>query len=197
MKADYSHLEANGRLEERMLKLHLGAGKIAIPGYINIDILSEPGIDVIADLRALPFRDQGVDFIYCCAAIEHFGRKEWKRVISHWSSKLKQGGILRVSTADFSSVCERYVKCGNIEELLGLVVGGQKNGYDRHGMIFDFELLKSGLKEAGFTNIRKYDWRDTELGRLRIDDYSQAYLPHMDKENGQLMMLNVIAEKAG
>ena len=102
-----------------------------------------------------------------------------------------------MSTADFSSACERYVKCGNIEELLGLVVGGQKNGYDRHGMIFDFELLKSGLKEAGFTNIRKYDWRDTELGRLRIDDYSQAYLPHMDKENGQLMMLNVIAEKAG
>jgi hypothetical protein len=60
-------------------------------------------------------------------------------------------------------------------------------------MIFDFETLASGLREAGFANIQRYDWRQTELGRLGIDDYSQAYLPHMDKANGRLMMLNVEA----
>ncbi len=72
---------------------------------------------------------------------------------------------------------------------------GWTGKYDRHGMIFDFKLLESGLKEAGFKNIRKYDWRETELAKLGNDDYSQAYLPHMDKENGQLMMLNIVAEK--
>ena len=28
-----------------------------------------------------------------------------------------------------------------------------------------------------------------------IDDYSQAYIPHMDKDNGTLMSLNVEAIK--
>ena len=62
-------------------------------------------------------------------------------------------------------------------------------------MIFDFAVLKGGLEAAGFTDIRRYDWRQTEIGELGIDDFSQAYLPHMDKDNGRLMMLNVEANR--
>ena len=102
---------------------------------------------------------------------------------------------MRLSTADFAQACERYKEKGNMDELLGLIVGGQKDDYDWHGMVFDFNSLKGGLEKVGFTNVHRYDWRKTELGELNIDDYSQSYLPHMDKENGRLMMLNVEAEK--
>ena len=37
--------------------------------------------------------------------------------------------------------------------------------------------------------IKKYNWRKTE--HSMFDDHSQAYLPHMDKENGILISLNV------
>lgn len=185
----------NETVVDNCVKLHLGAGTRDIPGYINIDILDYPHIDIKADLRDLPFENSSIDFIYSCAAIEHFGRKEWKGVLNHWFKKLKPGGTLRLSTADFRAACERYMEAGNIEELLGLVIGGQKDEYDWHGMIFDFEHLKTGLEEVGFVNVRKYDWRDTELNEMGIDDYSQAYIPHMDKENGRLMMLNVMADK--
>jgi hypothetical protein len=60
-------------------------------------------------------------------------------------------------------------------------------------MIFDFETLRQGLKEAGFENIQRYDWRGSDVGLLGVDDFSQAYLPHMQKESGRLMMLNVEA----
>jgi predicted SAM-dependent methyltransferase len=179
------------------MKLHLGAGKVRIPGYINVDILPAAGIDIVTDIRSLPFKDASADFIYSCALIEHMGRAEWKHVLKHWYAKLRPGGRLRLSTADFEAACSRYLRTGNISELLGLVIGGQKDEYDRHGMIFDFELLSRGLEEAGFVKVHRYDWKDTELFTLEIDDYSQAYLPHMDKENGQLMMLNVEAEKPG
>lgn len=182
-------------LNKSMIKLHLGCGTRIIAGYINIDILSLPGVDVICDINELPYPDNSVDFIYSCATIEHFGRNRWKKVLAHWYSKLKPGGILRLSTADFHAVCERYLETGNIQELLGLVVGGQKDKYDWHGMVFDFELLKLGLEEVGFVNVRHYDWQQTDIAIMEIDDYSQAYLPHMDKENGRLMMLNVMAEK--
>ena len=57
------------------------------------------------------------------------------------------------------------------------------------------KVLRGGLEEAGFGNVRRYDWRETNIGKAGIDDYIQAYLPHMDKENRRLMALNVEADK--
>jgi len=187
---NYIHMQ-----KDKEIKLHLGCGKRILPGYINIDIQQASGVDKVCDVRNLPYEDNSIDFIYSCAAIEHFGRKQWKEVLTHWFSKLKPGATLRLSTADFRQVCERYFEKGNVEELLGLVVGGQKDDYDWHGMIFDFELMRKGMEEVGFENVRRYDWRKTDIGEMGFDDYSQSYLPHMDKEHGRLMMLNVEAEK--
>lgn len=178
-----------------MIKLHLGCGKIRLPGYVNVDILQSPAVDRIADLRQLPWEDASVDLVYSCAAIEHFGRREWVGVLKEWARVLKPGGMLRLSTADFEAAIARYHDAHNMQELLGLLIGGQKDDYDWHGMIFDFDTLKAGLEEAGFRDVRRYDWRQTEIGKLGIDDYSQAYLPHMDKQNGRLMMLNVEATR--
>lgn len=176
-----------------MIKLHLGCGKIHLPNYFNVDIQKGPGVDVVADLRLLPWSDGTVDVVYSCSAIEHFGRREWIAVLAEWARVLKPGGLLRISTADFDAAVARYAETGNLPELLGLLIGGQKDDYDWHGMIFNFDELSMGLLTAGFGDIHRYDWRDTDIGRLGIDDFSQAYLPHMDKKNGRLMMLNVEA----
>ena len=61
-----------------------------------------------------------------------------------------------------------------------------KNGWD-------FNKLKEDLTAVGFTDVQRYDWRKTE--HFYIDDYSQTYYPHMDKEHGKLMSLNVEAKK--
>lgn len=182
-------------MKNDIVKLHLGCGGVFLPGYINVDILPRPGVDLVADLRNLPFEAGSVQMIYSCAAIEHFGRKEWFPLIQYWHSLLKPGGLLRISTMDFEACCAQYQESGNLAELLGLLIGGQKDEYDWHGMIFDYAILAEGLAKAGFTNIRRYDWRETELGKNGIDDFSQAYLPHMQKETGRLMMLNVEGTK--
>jgi predicted SAM-dependent methyltransferase len=178
-----------------LIKLHLGCGKISLPGYVNVDIQNGPGVDMVADLRQLPWSDGTIDMVYSCAAIEHFGRREWIGVLREWARVLKPGGLLRLSTADFDAVVARYLETGNLPELLGLLIGGQKDDYDWHGMIFNFNELSQGLREAGFGDVRRYNWKETDIGSLGIDDYSQAYLPHMDKQNGRLMMLNVEATR--
>jgi predicted SAM-dependent methyltransferase len=175
------------------IKLHLGCGERRIPNYINVDIRETATVDLVADITNLPYDNNSVDLIYSCANIEHFGRREWIGVLEHWYALLKPGGVLRLSTADFSAVCNEYIKNKNISSLLGLVVGGQNNKYDWHGMVFDYELLEEELIKIGFKSIKKYDWKKTE--HAHIDDYSSAYLPHMDKENGTLMMLNIEAIK--
>ena len=177
------------------VKLHLGCGNIKLPGYTNVDIQGYPSVDMICDLRYLPFGKNTIDLIYSCANIEHFGRHVFLDVLQGWYDVLKPGGCLRLSTADFHAVCLEYLENRKIETLFGLVVGGQKDKYDWHGMIFDFDYLKNTLHSLGFRNVRKYDWRYTVLGKNNIDDYSQAYLPHMNKDAGRLMMLNVEADK--
>jgi hypothetical protein len=59
--------------------------------------------------------------------------------------------------------------------------------------MFDFPTLEKALLDVGFKEVAVYDWRKTEHSDL--DDYSQAYYPHMDKENGKLLSLNVEARK--
>ena len=57
---------------------------------------------------------------------------------------------------------------------------------------FNREDVLKLLEEAGFSNIRKWDWRTTD--HSQFDDHSQAYLPKMDKENGTLISLNIEAD---
>lgn len=177
-----------------MKKVNLGCGNRIIDGWSNIDIVSDKQnviIDDVGKLHTVP--DQTVDLMYASHVLEHFGRHEIDEVLKVWSRKIKSGGILRVAVPDFEAVCKRYLESGNIQELLGFINGGQRNQYDYHKVNFDFIKLSNHLINAGFANIRRYDWRLTE--HSSIDDYSQSYLPHMDKENGMLMSLNVEAIK--
>ena len=68
---------------------------------------------------------------------------------------------------------------------------GDKKIY--HKTVYAEHSLKVLLFENGFRNIDLYDWKDTE--HSHVDDHSQAYLPHMDKENGTLISLNVECTK--
>ena len=77
--------------------------------------------------------------------------------------------------------------------IMGLLYGGQDYEYNFHHVAFDFKYLEKLLTKVGFKNINRYDWKKTI--HKDYDDFSQAYVPHMDKEDGILMSLNVEAEK--
>ena len=58
-----------------------------------------------------------------------------------------------------------------------------------HKTAYDFSSLKKVLEEVDFKDIRHWNWEATE--HSEFDDHSQAYYPHMDKENGTLISLNM------
>jgi predicted SAM-dependent methyltransferase len=176
------------------MKLHLGCGNKIIPNFINIDILpssSDVMTDNVATLQKI--NDETVELIYACHVLEHFGRHEYLNVLRCWHKKLKSGGKIMIAVPDFNAAARWYLKNGRLEDVLGLISGGQKNEYDFHKVIFDFETLRGNLESMGFTDISLYDCHETSHSHQ--DDYSQAYLPHMDKENGTLMSLNITAIK--
>lgn len=183
------------------MKLNLGCGNKRIEGFTNIDILKSSEADLNCDILNLPFENESVDLIYVSSVLEHFGRnnkltffrnKSWIDALEYWHKLLKPSGELFISVPNFEAICQYYLKNKNIEEIVGLTLGGQKNDEDLHGMIFDFSKVKKEMLSVGFSKIEKYEWSEFAAFKQEgYDDYSAAYLPHMDFENGTHMMLNV------
>lgn len=179
------------------MKIHLGCGTRYIPGFVHVDINAHPHVDHVADVRKLDFMaSDTADMVYASHILEHFGRAECKDVLREWRRVLKPGGVLRISVPDFAACAALYYEEGladGLSGLIGLIVGGQRDAFDYHRMIFDERFLTEILHEVGFTEVRPWNWRATE--HAHIDDYSQAYLPHLAKDTGRQMSLNLEAVK--
>lgn len=178
----------------KKIKLHLGCAEKHIDGFINIDVRDLPGVDIIDNIITLnKFENESADLIYSSHVLEHTGRREYMSVLKRWFDVLKPGGILRIAVPDLESVFEHYHEHGDLEVLRGFLYGGQTYAENYHYCGWDYNTLEKDLKKIGFTIVKPYDWRTTE--HSHIDDFSQCYLPHMDKESGKLMSLNIEAIK--
>lgn len=174
------------------MNLHLGCGKRNIPGFINVDIADFPHVHHKRDVRNLAvFESNSVDLIYASHLLEYFDREEVKVVLKEWKRVLKPGATLRLAVPDFMKLILVYQGTGDIKYILGPLYGKLNGMY--HKTVYDFKSLKTLLEKMGFKNVRLYDWRQTI--HKDYDDCSQAYFPHMDKENGLLVSLNVEATK--
>lgn len=175
-----------------MIKLHLGCGKRNFgPDWIHVDGGNFSHLHS-HDITKLPFDDNSVDLIYSSHVLEYFDRQEVVDVLKEWYRVLKFGSILRVAVPDFKVMTQQYLNEGcELDLFLGPLYGkwdmGDKVIY--HKTVYDFLSMKRVLQSVGFRGIKEYDWREKE--HSHIDDHSQSYLPHMDKENGTLMSLNI------
>jgi predicted SAM-dependent methyltransferase len=182
------------------MKLNLGCWHRYIPGFIHIDLCDMDHIDYKSSIDDLSmFDDSSVSLIYSSHSFEYFNRIKAEAVLQEWKRVLLVGGILRLAVPDFDALLEVYKKTGEIEKILGPLFG-QMNIHDGtqeialyHKTVYNFKSLKNLLETNGFGDVKKYDWRDTI--HRDYDDHSQAYYPHMDKENGILISLNIEAVK--
>lgn len=186
-----------------MIKLHLGCGwRNFGEDWIHIDGGEYPHVKY-HDITKLPFDNNSVDLIYASHVFEYFNREEGLEVLRGWYRVLKKGGILRIAVPDFEAIAKLYA-AGKfpLKNFLGPLYGkmemGAKGGETGkiiyHKTTYDFKELKEILEGVGFNNARRYDWKTTSP-HDKFDDQSQAYLPHMGKENGTLISLNIEADK--
>jgi predicted SAM-dependent methyltransferase len=176
------------------MKLHLGCGHKILKDFINIDIRTDLGADIIDDITKLDsIKNDSINLIYACHVLEHFGRNEYLSVLKRWYTVLSVGGTLRLSVPDFENIVNMYNSDYPLKNLMGFLYGGQTYEYNYHYLAFDFKTLKDDLESIGFKDVKLWDWRETE--HAYMDDFSQSYIPHIDKDNGVLMSLNIEAIK--
>lgn len=174
-------------------KLHIGSGKCYLPGFLNVDLFSNVKADAYHDMTSLPYEAGSFDLIYSSHVLEHQHRHMILATLNHWCSLLRPGGVLRLAVPDFAAVCRWYQNTGDLKSVMGLLYGGQDSHLNRHTTTFDLNYLTELLTKAGMKNIRLWDWRNTE--HADHDDFSQCYLPHLQKDTGMLMSLNMEAVK--
>ncbi len=177
------------------MKLHLGCGKRYIPGFVHVDAVDFPHIDHQRDISDLScFADDSCELIYACHVVEHFPRADVARVLQEWRRVLRRGGTLRIAVPDFEALCAVYRDTGLLRLVVGPLYGGQNHPHNFHYNTFDFSAARGLLESCGFANVRRWDWRTTE--HAGTDDFSQAYIPHMSKDSGRLISLNIECDKA-
>lgn len=129
------------------MRLNLGSGPNAVPGWINIDKSPNIFLDrlppakwllfrtgflgeshmkpwdrqvVRHDIRRLPYADDSVEAIYSSHTLEHLYLREAERVIRECVRVLQPGGILRLALPDVEQFARQL--------LSGDIVAGQNAG---------------------------------------------------------------------
>lgn len=78
------------------IKLFIGgAGGEIPPGFMNVDLVPFPGVDLVANLESLPFADGSVAAIQCDAVLEHVMNPAGS--VAEMLRVLRPGGYLHVA----------------------------------------------------------------------------------------------------
>lgn len=62
----------------KLLRLNLGSGAVRREGFLSVDMLKLPNVDVVHDLRMMPwpFEDESVIEVWCSHFLEHLTGQE-------------------------------------------------------------------------------------------------------------------------
>jgi predicted SAM-dependent methyltransferase len=182
------------------MKLHLACGHRFIPGWVHVDLADMPHIDVQSPIDDLQWiNDSTVDMIYISHGLCYLPPNQVHNAFDQWWRVLKPNGILRLSVPNLTAAWEVYQLTKDITTLYGALYGHMeittatgKQIVQQHAQ-YDQSTLSKILTQHRFHHIESWDWRTTE--HAQVDDYSQAYWPHMQKDTGILMSLNIQAKK--
>ncbi len=164
-------------LQMNDVKLHFGCGPRILPGWVNIDGWSSPGIDFATDLRQpLPFGDATCQLIFTEHVFEHIDAEFRLPVLRELLRVLQPGGTLRIVVPDCELFANAYIRhdIAWFETALGWpAVGaeGLNNVFTlhTHRVIDDWESLSAALQKAGFSYVERSSFNASAIPELRID----------------------------
>jgi predicted SAM-dependent methyltransferase len=165
-------------------RLHIGAGNRRLPGWINVDLLPLPGVDVVADVTA-GLRFSGVEAIFAEHFLEHLRLDRAIDFLVEAHRVLGPGAWLRLSTPNLdwvwlSEYALQAAPDAKIDFALRLNRGFHAWG---HQFLWNREILERALLAAGFAELTWCRYGDSPRPLFRGLERHETYgdtpeMPH-------------------
>jgi SAM-dependent methyltransferase len=131
--------------------LYIGGAGRNVPGYVNLDLVCVPGVDVASDAECLPFRDGLFERVECDAVLEHV--RDPARVMAEIRRVLAPGGYAHLVTPfchpfhEYPKDYRRFTPEGLRELCAGfeIVAEGWRTGPAATMLVFTLEFAKGLL----------------------------------------------------
>lgn len=165
-------------------KLQIGAGPIALPGWLGTDFWPSATVAFLDATKPFPMEDRTFDYIHSEHMIEHITWFEGLAMLRECSRVLKPGGKLRVATPDLmvitrlygyeeGSIADKYIRTTTDQYLQGIahyragfVINSAFYRWG-HKFVYDGDLLGLALQECGFVDIKRYPPDESDDPNLR------------------------------
>ena len=155
-------------LAKRAERLHIGCGRERLEGWVNVDLLDLPGVDVVADVtRGLDFK--GVEAAFAEHFIEHLAVDDALRFLKEVHRVMVPGGRVRLSTPNLDWVWATHYDIDAAPDAklaMALDVNRAFHAWG-HQFLWNREMLAAALTACGFDEIewKSYGESDHELFR--------------------------------
>jgi FkbM family methyltransferase len=153
----------NAKRYNKNIKLNLGSGGIAYPGYLSVD-MHDYRAHIMMDITKLDFDDNSVTEILASHVFEHLNPYHSIAILQEWLRVLKPGGKLIMEMPDLEQVCKMFVtattgeRYGLANVIYGSVnttgVGGPDNITSPHLFGWWPDSIRDHLWNAGFRDIK-------------------------------------------
>lgn len=153
------------------MRLNLGSGNSPKENYVNIDIRRVPGVNVVADVCKLPFRDNSVDEIRAVDVYEHVSYRKSQELLTHWVSILKSGGLLFIQAPSIDRIVKYFHSAKNLEMVettIACIFGAQDYPENFHYTICHPGLMDYYLQQAGIKGTIEFRLLEDQNIQFRV-----------------------------
>lgn len=177
----------------RVRGLQIGAGRNLFEGWLSTDKAPRlPEVLAMDATREFPLPDESFDHVYAEHMIEHVNWRQGQRMLGETFRVLRPGGTVRLATPDLAVlldvyagragedgdhyvrwVTRRYLPPGTPRHPVFVLNNAMRNW--GHTFLYDEEVLTLALTTAGFTDVRRRDFGESEDPALRgLEAHGQA-----------------------
>jgi predicted SAM-dependent methyltransferase len=152
-------------------RLHFGCGPVRPRDWTNCDRLPGDGIEIVCDLCAgLPVADLWFDYAVGIHVLQDLSLNDIPRALGELRRVLKRGGTLRLAVPDLDRAIDAYRRHDHAyfyvpdehARSIGAKLVTQIVWYGSVRTPFTFDFLAELLEAAGFGNVARCAYRETE-----------------------------------